>query len=160
MTARTESAKFSSLTISAVEGPGEVVSIGKDYRTRDGVSVRKVAYLQDSVSAKDALYQAVLTALTAAARADVRRFTVYVDDPQVAAELARRAPIPPKLQSIGVQVRCRANALGRVRFCEADPGRTATTRELARQALAVGQPISLALESPRLPLGLSGGPVA
>lgn len=152
MGAHTYTNRFSQAHISVARGPNGVLAVAILLRTRQGVNVRKIAYLPQERSVADATFGAILVALSEAALARVRSLTVYLDDAQTVAELNRQVRVAPERQSQFVQIRCQCNALGRVRFERARPSQNFASRRLARQTLISRQPVNIEYENALLPL--------
>ena len=147
--------RFSYALVSTLRVPGEGVAVGIVFRTRDGVNVRKMGYLAGEVTLEQAAYGAVVKALDEAEAANARAITVYLDYPQVVDQLNRRLRAPASVQSQFIQVRCRANALGRVRFRNARVGWNFAARRVARSVVTGRQPVNVEYDNPLLPLSFS-----
>ena len=152
MGAYRQTSRFSQVHVSLVRQPGGAIGVGIVCRTRNGVNVVKLAYVSSRLTAGEALYEGVLTALEEAAHNGVRGLTVYLDSPQAVNELNRRSPVAPALQPLYIQVRCQANALGRVRFELAGRHQNFAARRLARAALVGRKPIHIEYDNALLPL--------
>jgi ribonuclease HI len=152
MGAQQLTARFSQVQISTIRRGGNGAAIGMVFRNRQGSPVRKVAYQVDTQSPDQAALEAVLYALEEAARWNVRSLTVYLDTPQTVDQLNRRAHVEPELMPLYAQVRCAANALGRVRFLPGGPENTFAARRLARSAMNHRETVNIEYDTPLLPL--------
>lgn len=145
-------ARFSQVQISTIRRSGNGAAVGLVFRNRQGSTVRKVAYQVELQSPEAAAFEAVLFALEEAARWNVRGLTVYLDTPQTVDQLNRRAHVEPDMMPLYAQVRCAANALGRVRFLPGGSENTFAARRLARAAMNNRETVNIEYEIPLLPL--------
>ncbi len=139
MAAHSLAQRFTGVGISVLRRSAETAAVGIIFRNREGEVVRKVSYSQDAASVDAVAFDAVLWVLDIAAAHGQRSVVVYLDSPHLVDQLSNRAKVPAALRSQFVQIRCRANALGRVRFQLAAGEKTFAARRLA-QAAVVGGP--------------------
>lgn len=144
--------RFSQVQISSLRRSGNGAGVGIVFRNRQGSTVRKMAYQVDGASPEQAAFEAVLYALEEAARWGVRGLTVYLDTPQALDQLNRRAHVEPDMMPLYAQVRCAANALGRVRFLPGGSENAFAARRLARAALNNHETVNIEYDTPLLPL--------
>jgi len=138
MTTQALTQRFTGVSISVVRRSAEMAGVGIVFRNREGDVVRKVGYAHDAVGLDEAVYDAVLWVLDVAAAHGQRSVVIYLDSAHLVDQLAHRAKVPLQLRARFVQVRCRANGLGRVRFQLASGERNFVSRRLAQSAVIGG----------------------
>jgi ribonuclease HI len=144
--------RFSQVQVSSMRRNGNGAAVGIVFRNRQGSTVRKVAYQMEGQSPEQAAFEAVLYVLEEAARWNVRGLTVYMDTMQALDQLNRHAHVEPDMMPLYAQVRCAANALGRVRFLPGGPENTFAARRLARAAMNHRETVNIEYDTPLLPL--------
>lgn len=82
-----------------------------------------------SLRGRDFAYAGLAAALDRLSQHDVRRLIVHVDDPLLAAELARRADPPPELTMLYISVGCKLNQFAGAKIVFVPRERLAALRE-------------------------------
>lgn len=152
MGAHSLTTRISKAQVSTVRRGAGSVGVGIVFRNRLGETVRKIGYAAPTDDLERVTYEAVLTVLDEAERLGTPGLVVQLDTPPVVDQLERRAAIPPALQALHMQARCRVNALRRVRFELAPRGEAFAARRIARAACLEAEPINVEYDTPLLPL--------
>ena len=116
----------------ASTGGGDRAAAGVVVRACDGTPLAVLGRVDPRASRQVAVYRGMVAGLLRARRLGVRAIRVAVDDPDVAAQLAGRAEIPPDLIGLYLQARALLNAF---RQRDVHPLRGLPTAEAQRAAL-------------------------
>jgi len=111
---------------------GEGVKVGAAVLAEDGRIVRSFATVRAEEDLAAAAMSAVLRVLWTS-RGAGRSVVVYVDPPEVADWLGRRAPVDDRHLATYVQVRALSHAYRRVEFLPAGPEEVQLARRVARE---------------------------
>lgn len=144
--------KVSQVAISTVASWDGQTGVGIILRSRQGVGVRKLAYLAQDPAPERVIYAAVLVALAELAETQATGATVLLESAEVVDQLNRRTTPPGAVRDLYVQLRCRANSLWPTRFELGKPAATLVARQLAQYALERGEPVAVLHGTPLLPL--------
>ena len=111
---------------------GEGVKVGAAVLAEDGRIVRSFATVRAEEDLAGAAMSAVLRVLWTS-RGAGRSVVVYVDPPEVADWLGRRAPVDDRHLATYVQVRALSHAYRQVEFLPAGPEEVQLARRVARE---------------------------
>ena len=154
MAAQALDQRFASAQVSVSRRLGGSLGVGIIFQDPKGGATRRIGYVSQDDQIESAVYAAVIRALEEAADARVVGLTLYLDQPSLVDQLNRRVAVPPDLRPLFVMARCRANALGRVRFEVGRPRQGFSARRLARSPALDSQPVCADDDTPALTLNL------
>jgi len=133
--ASTGEEKFSYALVSAAPLQDTTTTgIGIIFKAPDRSTIKTICQALEHTDTTAALYEAVMRVLDEALATGVGRPAIYVDDPQVVAQLNGEQPAPRELLATNLRTRAVMNQVGRTRVMAATASPRFSARRLATSA--------------------------
>lgn len=135
MEPRRDEEKFSYALVSAAPlQDSNATGIGIIFKARDRSTLKTISQALDDTDQAEAAYEAVIRVLEEALASGVRRPAIYLDNPEVVAQLNGEADVPRNLLAVNLRTRAMMHQVGRPQVITATTAARFAARRLAMDA--------------------------